>query len=467
MLHFPQRPIRDVNSILQSSRRFTDLKIDTVNFNNSSVFRSVTAILKKFGSEIENLEIISCGISGFIETLNRVPNVKSILLSDLLCLQEKPIRNFNELNLTKLQDLKIDSCKSEFIEIFIDLPENVLINLFICSKKLRFVEDIFKKQKQIKNLDLSCSVYESGESLNLDQLNLTHLRYVNKRGTTSELIDILKSQPNLVSLDLDEHKSEFQLLNEIGNLKHLKVLKLNVEKLSTQEFMTFKVDSLTELDIEYDHHDNSMNHITGLSYIKNMKLTSLKLKFYEQEFNNEVMTRLAKNNPNLKLIEIENYKLNEFIVCAFLKNCKHLEIVRTTFLHSDSTTNGTFNSSFNETGMENPKLKELKLFGIKLDMNVMLKQLCKNYPNLEIIAFNYVPKLCDTDLKYLLQSCTKLRELEITDSKELTIYSAVFLKSYGKNLKNIIVPFKLDGFAKDLFVKGLQPIMFNDKIYGG
>lgn len=463
-----QRPERDVNSILQSSRRFTDLKIDSVNFNDGSVFESVTSILKKFGSEIEKLEIISCGISGFIETLNSVPNVKSILLSDLLCLQNKPIRNFNELHLTKLQDLKIDSCKSEFIEIFIDLPKNVLINLFICSKKLRFVEEIFKKQKQIKNLDLSCSVYESDESLNIDQLNLTHLRYVNARGTTSEFINILKSQPNLVSLDLYGHKSKYRLLNEIGNLKHLKVLKLNVEKLSTQEFMTFKVNSLTDLEIEYDFNDNTINHITGLSYTQNMKLTTLKLKFYEQEFDNEVMTRLAKNNPNLKLIEIENYKLNEFIVCAFLKNCKHLETLRTTFHNSDSTTNGSFNSSFNETGMENLNLKELKLFGIKLHMNVMLKQLCKNYPNLEVIAFNYVPKLCDVDLKYLLQNCTKLRELEIIDGQDLTIFSVLLLKKYGRNLKNIIVPFTLDDtFTKDIFEKGLQQIMFNDKIYGG
>ena len=393
--------------------------------------------------------------------------MKSILLSDLLCLQKKPIRNFNELHLTKLEELKIDSCKSEFVEIFIDLPESVLVNLFICSKKLRFIEDIFQRQNQIKNLDLSCSVYESDESLNLEQLNLTHLRYVNARGTTSEFINILRSQPNLISLDLYGHKSNYSLLKEIANLKHLKLLKLNVEKLSAEEFMTFKVDSLTELEIEYDHHENNIDHITGLSYTKNMKLTSLKLKFYEQDLEAEVMTRLAKNNPNLKLIEIENYKLNELVVCAFLKNCKNLETLRTTFSNSDSTTNGTFNSSFNDTGMENPNLKELKLFGIKLDLSIMLKQMCVNYPNLEVFGFNCAPKLSDADLKYLLLRCTKLRDLELTDCQKLTIFSLVIIIRYGKNIENIIAPSWFDGFAKDTFERRLKPIMFNEVKYGG
>ena len=465
MLQSLQLASRDVNSILQSSRRFTHLKIVELNFAEVSVYESVTLILEKFGSEIENMQILSCGISGFIDVLNSVPNVKSVLLSDLCCLQEKPILNIEELHLKKLEDLKIDSCDSEFVEVFIDLPKDVLINLFICSKQLRFAEDIFQNQTKIKNLDLSCSVYESDERLNLDQLNLTHLRYENKRATTSEFINILKSQPNLVSLDLFGHKSKSRLLNEIGNLKHLNVLKLNVEKLSIQEFITFKFDSLTELEIEYDHHDHTVDHIQALSYIQNTKLTSLIIKVYDLDFDSEVMTRLAKNNPNLKLIEIENQNLNESIVCAFLKNCKNLETLRTTFCHSESTTNGSFNSLFNETGMENPKLKDLKLFGIKLNLNEILEPLCVNYPNLEVIALSPAPKLFDDDLKYLLQKLTKLRELEITD--DLSLASLGLIMEHGTNLETINAPFKFGSIASYYFEKRLKPITFNFERFGG
>lgn len=444
------------------------MKIDSVNFNDDSVFETIVPILERFGSEIETLDIVGCGVrgEGFIEILNRVPNVKSLLLSDLWCPQEWPIRNFNELNLTKLQDLKIDYCESIFIEVFIDLPENVLVNLFICSKKLKFVEDIFQKQKQIKNLDLSCSVYESHEHLNLHPLNLTHLRFVNKNGSTSEFINILRSQPNLLSLDLTGHKSKYILLKEIANLKHLSVLKLNVEKLSAEEFLTFKVDSLTELEIEFDN-PTSTTHITDLSHSKNLKLTSLKLKFYEQILDAEVMTRLAKNNPNLKLIEIENYNLNELIVCAFLKNCKNLETLRTSFSNSDSAINGTFNASFNETGMENSKLKELKLFGIKLDPDIVLKQICVNYPNLEVIAFNCVPKFSNDDLQHLLQRCTKLRDVELQDCPNLTLYSLEIVMKYGKNIENLTTPSWLNDFAMEIFGGRLKEITLNEEKYGG
>ena len=423
--------------------------------------------MEKYGSEIIKLEIHSCGVSSFLEILNMVPNVKSLLLSDLFCLQKKPIRNFNELHLTKLQELEIDSCPSEFIEIFIDLPESVLVNLIIfCSTNLNFVEDIFEKQKRIKKLDLSCSVYKLNENLNLEHLNLTHLRYLNASGTTFELINILKSQPNLISLDLSLHISKYDLLKEISNLKHLKVLKLNLEKLSAQEFMTLKVDSLTELEIEYDHETN-IDHITELSYTKNLKLTSLKLKFYEQDLNTEIMTRLAKNNPNLRLIEIENQKMNELIVCAFLKNCKNLETFRSTFSHNNSILNGTFNSSFNQSEMKNLNLKELKLFGIKLDMNIVLKQICVNYPNLEVIAFNCFLNIKDDDLKYFLLRCTKIKDLELTDCQGLTIFALPLISRYGKNIENVMLPSWFKSFAKDIFSRRLQPIVFNEVKYGG
>ncbi|CAO1418035.1 unnamed protein product [Diamesa hyperborea] len=409
--------------------------------------------------------MLSCAISRLIEILNSVPNVKSITLSDLCCLQDMPIRNFNELHLTKLEDLTIDACDPKFIEIFIDLPENVLINLFMCSKNMKYAKDIFQKQKKIKNLELSCAIYESDENLNLDQLNLTYLRYDNKRATTSEFINILKSQPNLVSLDLLGHRTKYRLLKEIVNLKHLNVLKMNVEKLSSQEFMTIKFNSLTELEIEYDHDDNTANYITELSYIHNLKLTSLKLKLYAIEFDCEVMTRLAKNNPNLKLIEIENQKLNESIVCAFLKNCKNLEVINTTFCNNESTVNGSFNSLFNEAGMENPKLKELRLFGIKLNMNEILNQFCANYPNLEKIAFSSVPVLSDDDLQFLLLRLTKLRVIEIID--DLPISSFEILMEYGRNLQVIYAPPKFDVIASDIFQHRLQPIFFNEEKFGG
>lgn len=442
------------------------MKIDSVSFND--VYETIVSISERFGSEIETLEIICCGVGGggFIEILNLFPNLKSLMLSDLMCFQETPIRNFNELNLTKLQELKIDSCISEFIEVFIDLPENVLVNVFICCRNLKFVEDIFQKQKQIKNLDLSCSVYQSREYMNLDLLNLTHLRYVNKNGATSEFIKILRSQPNLLSLDLTGHKTNYRLLKEIANLKHLSVLKLNVEKLSAEEFLTLKVDSLTELEIEYDHHISTA-HITDLSHSKNLKLTSLTLKFYQQHLDAEVLIRLAKNNPNLKLIEIENYYLNELSVCAFLKHCKNLETLRISFSKSDSVINGTFNASFNEKGMENPKLKELKLFGIKLDSEIVLEQMCVNYPNLEVIAFNCATKLSDDDLQHLLQKCTQLRDVELQDCPNLTFNSLDIVMKYGKNIESLTTPSWLNEFAMDIFGGRLKEITFNEEKYGG
>lgn len=416
----------NLQDVLATKRQFNEIF-----FHGKQNPSDVAAILLKFG---EKLKMLSFGKSD----LNFLKVPSSDVISWLNCCKflthlntiNIELSNLNSSEIVSLTSLKKLRCGDAFLSV-VHVPNLEKLKVFtiesLTNKKLQGMNNFFMRHHAIKYL--SYTIYNGEDTdlqncpFELSHLKLTNLRLLEFRYNIQDVIQIIKNQPDLIELRLEDGSysestedmarvESFQpLFNEM--LKLQKLEKLYIEMPSDEmmrnipiylkNLKVLKVCSITEEML--DTFKLIANHNVEKLCIEN-------LEHGKKHLTVDHIQNLVKSFPNLTSFKADTLPpavLNSTSI--YMKKLKKLKIIR------------------------NEYLRELKGIFIKLKFNLIFtaQKMKKSFSetvvmqesNLERITCKYE----DYKLRILplIQVSNKLKHVKIYwDNKNIPFMQIIF-----------------------------------------
>lgn len=293
-------------SIMNSKRRIQKMKINKEHLFSHKWLKlhigRLTEVIEHFGSDIKELELsfLKLSLKAF-SLLNLMPNVQKVKLFCVFFNEAVP-DDFN-LKLSKLTTLDIQICPKEVLEVFNNLPVDVLRKLtlgvifYFHDTSQKSTRKYFGNQRKIKEM-ISCP--RSANFVNL-QMKLTSLELKSEEIKVSGVIN---GQDELTSLKVkgvyNSVSKDFTFV--CNELKSLELLEFDVDNVPWTEFQEIaKLRKLKKASFKC----YSQNIVGCLSHIRSESLQELEVDCYKTPLNDAVI-ELSLNCKNLRTFTLRS-----------------------------------------------------------------------------------------------------------------------------------------------------------------
>jgi hypothetical protein len=377
----------------------------------SHVTERMSEIFTKFGCGIKKISFYNSKLaeSQFIDILSMNRNVQSLHLYDVdFSTTEK---DNVELNLLNLKTFKTQLCNFIIPRIIFRLPRDTLQQLSInnCILDQQTISKILRNQQTIKQLEID--PYHADPTL-MTKLKLERLKLMSKR----HVVQILRGQQQLVSLDLAKAHISDSEFTEICRMKQLKSLRLWIDRISWEILDNLmQLSALNELSLNYDRLE--VEYVTMLSKLPLPTIATLKIEFPKLKMLAENFIGISINCPNVKTLVIKGQSVGVLgTIVQYFRNLETLDFE----CDSDSVKV----TNFSVDGVCNECLRNLRIYDNQFNnpareqfqsASTLISLIAQSMPNLETLeAVNTISFGLD-DLSNILASNGKLSELLIED----------------------------------------------------
>lgn len=402
--------------------------------DESHVTEKLKRILEKYRHDITSLSIYNSKLpeSQFIELLSVHANLEKLLLYDVSFSATE--KDNVQLYLPNLKSLNIQLCNIIISRTILRIPRDTLRCLSINNLVLdpQTIKRILNSQRLIKELEFDPYFIDPALTKGLV---FTKLKLMSNR----HIIPIIKDQSQLISLDLSKaHISDADFL-EICRIKHLKILKLWIDKISCDLLENLEqISCLEELAINYERLE--VEYIATLAKLCLNKLETLKIEFPKLKIFSENFIAISLNCPNVKKLVINCQSIG--VIGTIIENFKQLQSL--SFL-CDSDSVKVVNFPVNN--FVNSNLKELYLYDDQFNnpakeqfqsTATILSLINQTMPNLKRLKIINIISMDTAALNVIFSNKSNLSHVHIDDiSINVTID-----ESYLKILTQ--VAYKLD-----------------------
>lgn len=292
-----------------------------LNFSSteSHVTTTMSDILEKFGCDIKKLSMHNSTLpeTNLIEMLNRLENLESLEFIDVS--YNSTAKDGLKLNLCKLKSFEMQLCNLIIPRTIFRLPNSTLERLKIlnCVLDKESISRILGSQTNIK--DLEFDPYYVDAKL-MAPLQLRKLTLMSKRNA----IAIMKTQPNLESLNLTKALIGDDDFLDICKMKKLQSLKLWVDVISYELLHNLRnLENLRELSVNYDRL--VVEYVTTLSTIFHPHITKLTIEFPKLKIQPEHFIAISINFPNVQHLVVKCQSIGVIgIILQYFRNIKTL-----------------------------------------------------------------------------------------------------------------------------------------------
>jgi hypothetical protein len=355
------------DSMMSSDRRLKTLEFRAEGHNllTELQVKRFWQIIEKFGKNLKEFHMSYQIQANIIQLLNLMPNLEFIDL-------ELYVNSVSEskLELNKLRRIKCQSYSTLVIEIFEQLPPDVLeeIELFFGDQ---YEKKIFLNQKRIKKIKTS---HKLANCFDWKNLKLKSLEFSNFVGFDHILIG--QNQIETFKSYIMNQSSLNAICNEMTSLVHLQLLNLQVD--GGESFKLWKLRNLKTLNIRITRADEiEINNF--LSFLQNDNIENLTICGYKINLNELLIKQLAVNLPRLNYLHVTS-QTSINAINAILRDFPNLEVLKFEAIRTDDE------AFIFQNGLKHKKLKSLKLVMSKSD-DIELPKLmncCEKLENLEI-----------------------------------------------------------------------------------
>jgi hypothetical protein len=396
------------DSIVKSKRRIEKLELKSLNLDPSNI-RKLQAIIENIGARIKQLTVGYCRLSmAEIALLNLMPQLEHIELGSVRLKNLSSVRNF-QLNLFELKTIEICDCSEKVLEVFDQLPDDVLEEVELSDIKTKSPRKHFANQRKLKSLNVMSCLYIP---LEIEHLNLEELLIFE---VGQELKPMLKKQESLKTLNLYMNvlQSDFNFIcNHLPSLESFELLSIkDINDLSEladlKQLKTFEVRLIDE---------------PVLRTIKNSSVETLKINL------------IVRTDDVLRM---EN--LNEATVKALSTDCPNVIELSIDSRNDDDAINWCL-QNFPHTrytfpcGLKHLTLKKLEVIRFHRSLDLMFLFNCLK--NLEV--FKTDQEIDWQDLQMIL-SAKKLKALCLGKIPVVNKKFVGTLKKYEENLESFHV----------------------------
>ena len=377
--------IEEFRSVMRSKRRIKRLRIyfDSSETIQEYIMQRLKKILGVIGQNISEIIINSNRFTWKeLALLNMMPNLQKLHLS---IQSKKPLISKNLcLRLNDLRELSVICENADILEIFNQLPDNILRKLTLNTKNNK--KTYFENQQKIEEINTNLMIILCSDKPKKTTILDAKFRYQKE-------IDQVGQFESLIEICVESRA--FLDLSNLENLKNLKKFTLlyNIEDGFDRMIDTLKSESLESLDVIFLSKP-SLLHV---------KANCPNLRELEIEFNHGFLAdEVLRKFPKLESFHCK---------CAILRNVQSYEH------HNLKTLDIECGDVFSSSG------------NYKFDDILNFLRGCKN---LESFSMKYGCFLTAEELKDLLQCCRKLKTLCIqTKSKKLF----TIIRKHGKNIR--------------------------------
>jgi hypothetical protein len=400
------------SSIVNSKRRIDDLKLLYLCLsppNNQKLLK----IIETFGPHIKQLIVINCRLSMFeISLLNSMPQLKFIALYSVQPQNLRSLRNFR-WNWPMLRSFSLFKCSEKVLEIFNDLPDDVLMNVCFVNTHAQKAGKFFANQRNLKTLVVKSSSFNAQD---IKHLNFTKL-ITDFAG--EELKSMLHGQ-NLLSLGIESGISQSDFNYICSHLYSLHELIINTEARNLNFSELEQLKKLRKLHLEFSNEAN-------LPSVKSNSVKTLKIILAIEILSEEDAASLSTNCPNVVDLEIRSCHEGDDINWSLQY-----------FPQLETFTCGYINDEYvYPNDLEHQNLKKLKISSF--DLSVGLFFLFSRLENLEV--FKTEMQIDWKDLQTIL-GAPKLKALCL---KQFPVVDEDFIRimtKHGMNLESFHVAIK-------------------------
>ena len=365
-------------SIVGSTRKIKTIRISGLQFLSGSRSR-LREIIESISDNVVEVHIY--GMSEFLEDwelLNLMPNTKKLILVGTKFENLVFCQNF-KLRLRNLVELKINNSTSNVLEVFDDLPDNVLekLEVFSISNSSR---KFFQNQNCLKEINTNSLDVIDMKNKKLKKAVIKILRFTKD-------INQIEGQDEITTLELDLDFKHQEVVDLVGrDFKSLEILELSCyEAINLAGLQNLK--KLKKLVVSSS---------TSIASIKSKSLEVLEVDKVTIEF----LMNISLNCPSLRELNLSLYPSECVTLSEVLECLPKLEKLRV------SATNFNCVSIFKHLN-----LKHLTLicYGSSEKNFNNLISLVRSCKNLETLSTNV--KFENEEFKTLLQSCLSLKSL--------------------------------------------------------
>ncbi|CRK89276.1 CLUMA_CG003035, isoform A [Clunio marinus] len=417
-------------SIMNSRRQFNEFQLDAKALSSDNVY--VISSLKLFGDNITKANVnylTSKDSLSFLKHLIKLEHLEMLFTkTDAEYQKDDETENF-----FRIKNLHVNS-RDGVPDIFHLFTHGVLDNVIIEIKNFnKDLDKFWATQPNIKKLKGNFISLRQMECLKLEEFISTNCNI-----DVSEVVNFLKSQPNLIKLELEAcvKESQLQIFPNLllENLNNLQILNICFEELSFELMISLtKLKNLKELSLQIFEDDFDVSVLTSVVF---SNLRKLFLEISETSITREFLNKLKSSFPCLKVLslrtdmplilyellnifcEIETVAIDlwdqlaigDFFHPNVDKNYKNLTELHFTFSGKRfpiSCMNNLINKNFL------PNLQIIKFDGLsQITFNEEFHLWIKNLPKVQLLIIKNI-KIEDEDFD-ISEKLNKIKNLDIT-----------------------------------------------------
>jgi hypothetical protein len=459
--------------MMKSKRRIKEVEIigKSCRKKFSKLFNlRLAEVIKHFGNNVNVFTISDVKLShNFMKILNYMPNLKKITVDDVKVSKSLKVI---DLELQKLTEIAITTDNTEVLDIFSELPEDILLKVeIVCQNTTRFIDakKMFKNQENIRELVAPEHIIRRMDIKNMNLLSLT-LGNVHYDDGLIILDGIIDGKVEMTTLNLPSlsHQSNLSLI--CTELKALKSLKICVSECQRCDFSDLsKLQNLNKLEILWDEeYVGIFNECanTSFSLMASESLTSLKIISTRIKFSDETIKTIGINCPKLKNFHLKSASQLD-VVNTIIKEFANLESLTIMMTEHGEVYNYTF-----EENLSNQRLNQLTIDGSSKIKSRSFSKLIKCCSNLEDLCISF--PLNAHFLMKILVAQPNLKAFTVTEGfcysttscHQISLAFVENLKKYGKNLEYFRCDFFnyenriTEGLLRDAFESQFKLIEF-------
>lgn len=410
---------------MNTARVFDEMLILNFKSTENHVMSVMTDILDKFGYDIKKMSVHNSTLpeSHLIEMLNKLEYLEMLEFYDVTYCSTA--NDDLKLNLNMLKSFEMQLCNLIIPRTIFRLPKNTLERLKIqnCVLDKESITRILASQTNLK--DLEFDPYYVDAKL-MAPLQLRKLTLMSKRNA----IAIMKTQPNLESLNLTRALIGDDDFLAICKMKKLQTLKLWVDIISYEILHNLRnLENLRELSVNYDRL--VVEYVTTLSIIFHPHITKLEIEFPKLKIQPEHFVAISINFPNVQHLIVKCQSIGVIgIILQYFRNIKTLSF------DCDSDSVKVVNFPINDD-IVNRNLRELyiqdapynNLAKDQFQSTQTLTSLIKNsLPNLEKLKIENILALNSHFFEEILDGNNKLSHVHVDDISDNFHFDERFVK---------------------------------------
>lgn len=249
-------------------------------------------------------------LSDVVDILSLVPNLEHLNLRINMFVrgyQPPKKRRLNDLDLKNLHTLVLNNCSDDILRLFDRLPQGVLKELSISSLKFDELDELFKRQYNIKKLTVDGPhLFNKSRSQRevvvhcFDHLNLEFLDWQPNQFKFN-IAEILSNQPKLKSLRLCDIV-DGNVMNAVTNRSDLESLTIDMSSTPAASVTNIKkLKNLKHLAVEYLHNSN-MVLFDAITKLDNSRISTMDIAYFTN-ISTDRIRALAMSAPKLKLLK--------------------------------------------------------------------------------------------------------------------------------------------------------------------